>query len=230
MSWGPWSSLLRFLRIPQNARPGDPQIFIGGGADIPAELQAYYSLSGEGPVIGCLLFRGASTDSYHYIALVDAGTAGELDFGVCEAGVVQEQAIFPSNASLQPFASTDMYYDTGPGNPAEVWHSATLQNGWFNDAAPNVTCQYRRVASPPQSVQIVGTIKPGTKVDGTVLFNLPAGYRPASTQFFPVATNASVAGGTTPQVQVNTNGDVKCYGCNVGLTNIELNCMVSLDA
>lgn len=229
MSWGPWSSLLRFLRIPQNARPGDPQIFIGGGSDIPPELTTYYA--GEGNVIGVMLFRGASTDSYHYIALVDAGTAGELDIGVCDAGVVQEQAIFPSNGLLQPFASTDMYYDTGPGNPAEVWNGVSFQNGWSNVGGTNVTAQYRRIASPPACVQIVGTIAPGTKVDGTTMFTLPAAYRPAKDQFFPVASSHSAGGGANPQVRVATNGTVACFGVNiVGLANIELNCLVSLDA
>jgi hypothetical protein len=113
----------------------------------------------------------------------------------------------------------------------ETWHAVVFQNGWSNVGGVNVTAQYRQVACPPQCVQLVGTIAPGTKTDGTILFNLPAGYRPAHDQFFPLATNGAAGGGTTPQVSVAQNGDVKVFGVNtVGLTNIEFGCLVSLDA
>lgn len=121
------------------------------------------------------------------------------------------------------------------GQPAtanvETWHAATLQNTWANFGAPFVTAQYRALASPAKSIEIIGTISGGTSANGTVLFNLPAGYRPLRQQ-----RNACYAfGGTlniateTPALDVATGGNVTCLAC-VNATIITFHFTVSLDA
>lgn len=217
---------LRTLVLPWGATGTTPRIVIG--PDIPPELTAYYAV--QGAVQACILFRGASTNSYHYMALVNDTVAGAFVIGSCEAGVVSEDFIFPGSGTGQSSAGTDIHYDTGPGNPAEIWNVAALVNGWTNLGGNNVSAQYKRVASPPFAVWVIGTIVPGTKTDGTTLFTLPVGYRPAGTSFYPLASNASVGGGVTPQVRVVPGGQVACFGVNVaGLANIELNMMIPLD-
>ena len=62
---GPWSSLLRFLRIPANARPGNPGWVIGDHTIVPAELIASYG----GPPAGIAAARigyTISTNIYWY--------------------------------------------------------------------------------------------------------------------------------------------------------------------
>lgn len=101
----------------------------------------------------------------------------------------------------------------------EVWHPVTFQNGWanFNVAGGQFgTVQYRRVASPAESVQLTGVAKPGTLTSGTVIFNLPLGNRPPASRRIPVYANKPTASGESPAVDVLTNGDVVVLGSLAG--------------
>lgn len=57
-------------------------------------------------------------------------------------------------------------------------------------------------------VELRGVLSGGVTADGTVIFTLPPGYRPASVQAFP----ALQGDGTTAQIRVLPNGDVTIYG------------------
>lgn len=58
----------------------------------------------------------------------------------------------------------------------EGWTALTLQNGWTNFGVPWAPIRCRRL--PTGHLFIEGTIAPGTTTNGTVLFNLPSGFRP----------------------------------------------------
>jgi len=94
-----------------------------------------------------------------------------------------------------------------PGTTSvETWHTATLQNGWTG------TMKYMRVPSPQKAVWIVGAgLSPGTKADGTTVFNLPTGYRPANAQDIDAVAAPSV-NTQSPHFNVTTGGNVNCWG------------------
>lgn len=60
----------------------------------------------------------------------------------------------------------------------------TLQNGWTNMGGSFATVGYFK--GPDSVVHLKGMIKAGTVTNGTVLFNLPAGYRPLNEHRFAV--------------------------------------------
>lgn len=87
---------------------------------------------------------------------------------------------------------------------AETWHNATLLNGWTNRGAGFPTAGYRRLAIA-NCAMLCGQILPGTLTDNTVIFNVPAGYRPASKVAFAVG---GAAGKPAAIMAVDTSGDV----------------------
>jgi hypothetical protein len=112
---------------------------------------------------------------------------------------------------------------------AETWHTPTLQNGWSSFGSGYVPARYRLIASPPDSMQIEGLIGGGTATPGTVLFNLPVGYRPAYAQrtllyAFGGGLNISTE---TVAAEIATNGDVTLRG-STNATFLELAAMISL--
>ena len=117
------------------------------------------------------------------------------------------------------------------GSP-ETWHTPTLGNSWTNSGQGPVM-QYRHVAAPYNCVQLVGDLTGGTLTDGTVIFTLPAGYRPATGQTCPFmvpGTNAAA----NMRFQVNSTGAVLIEGLS-GLgagprVIIPANTLISLDA
>lgn len=83
--------------------------------------------------------------------------------------------------------------------------ASLYQNGWSDGAAQ--AGQYR--LDPTGTVSLRGLIVPGTITAGTLLFTLPAGFRPASAQrAFGVADNGSVASSVNMRLDIATNGQV----------------------
>jgi hypothetical protein len=134
--------------------------------------------------------------------------------------------------TIQLEATTSVYstalYGTSPANGlAEPWNALTFQNGWANVGAPFTTGHYRLVASPANSVQIVGVFNPGaTKADGTTIATLPTDYHPISTNINPVYVNTMTT--QSPSFELDTSGNVKCFGCS-SATSVFVNAMFPLD-
>lgn len=94
--------------------------------------------------------------------------------------------------------------------------------GWYNETNVTLQASWTSVGSPYQVVgymrdkngfvHIRGLIKPGTTTDGTTLFTLASGYRPAATEYFP--TMGSHSNGTRYYVLIviASDGTVKIYG------------------
>jgi hypothetical protein len=89
----------------------------------------------------------------------------------------------------------------------EAWIAPTLLAGWVNYGAPYDNAGYRK--EPTGLVRLRGVIKNGTIANGTVLFNLPVGYRPSAQRSIP-----SYQGGADDAIrlEVATNGDVSATG------------------
>lgn len=77
----------------------------------------------------------------------------------------------------------------------------TLLNSWVNYGIGLSPAGYYK--DPYGRVHLKGTIKSGTVTSGTVLFTLPAGFRPLETLIFPVDSNNAHG-----RVNVQANGDV----------------------
>lgn len=75
------------------------------------------------------------------------------------------------------------------GSLTPTWYAPTLLNSWANSGGANRVAGYCKDAMG--IVHLRGVLTGGT--NGTTIFTLPAGYRPASTEFFAVVANASFA-------------------------------------
>jgi hypothetical protein len=97
---------------------------------------------------------------------------------------------------------------TSATNPAaqESWHAMTpLLNSWAN-VAGFASAQYRKVASPVNSVEIIGAIN-AAAATAAGFFTLPAGYRPAhNVPVCSMGANASVPSGLSPWIECTTAG------------------------
>lgn len=87
------------------------------------------------------------------------------------------------------------------------WTNVSLQNSWnttgvtaFDDPSFKRNIDGR--------LWMRGAMNNGTKTDGTLLFTLPTGHRPAMLK--QLRCSGDVAG-TSPVIQVNTNGEVRVY-------------------
>jgi hypothetical protein len=118
-------------------------------------------------------------------------------------------------------------YILGPLAPYEDWKQVTLLNGWTNHPS-GVRMQYRRVFSPANSLQLVGLMVPGTKADGTVVFQLPLGFRPRNLIIAAVAVDVEGAG-ASPRFDFFANGNVACEGVSASGA-VALSLLIPLDA
>jgi len=85
----------------------------------------------------------------------------------------------------------------------EAWIAPTLQNSWVNYGSGFDAVGYMKDALG--FVHIKGFVKSGTTTAATVLFTLPAGYRPGGNTYL---TSGFGAGGTINAWELQTDGDV----------------------
>lgn len=106
------------------------------------------------------------------------------------------------------FAGNDPSF-TGPqGFAPDPWHLLSLQNGWVTGAPTFFDPSFRMNALG--AVEFKGLCSGGTHTPGTVVANLPVGYRPAAT----VQLVASGDGTVSPfdvSLHVTPNGDITIF-------------------
>lgn len=93
--------------------------------------------------------------------------------------------------------------------PPTAWKAPSLSNSYTNSGGGNSTAGYRKDRSG--RVHIKGLVGGGTGTDGTTIFTLDSGYRPAATMHF---TNYCENGSGTRSpylMTVNADGTVKLY-------------------
>lgn len=88
-------------------------------------------------------------------------------------------------------------------NQPNIWIAPALLNSWANFGGSFNPAGYYRDASGV--VRLRGVVKTGAV--GTVIFTLPAGFRPINTELMPVVSNSAFG-----LVQVGSNGDVTAAG------------------
>lgn len=127
-------------------------------------------------------------------------------------------------AAVQPAAVTDSAGNaaaagyTGPAqaiqpnsSPAapEGWHSLALPSGWTARALPT-GWRYKRVAeNNVMFLHVALTVPSSAPANGTVIGNLPSGYRPAYDQNIALIDNAA---GTRPQLYVRAStGNIEAW-------------------
>jgi len=86
----------------------------------------------------------------------------------------------------------------GLGGGPTAWAGVTFQNSWTNYGSSYQNAQYRKLGDV---VQARGAVKSGTV--GTVIFTLPAGFRPPAKTVFPADLN-----GAYGRLEVGTDGTV----------------------
>lgn len=112
---------------------------------------------------------------------------------------------------------------------AETWHAMTLVNSWTNFGGGFVAAQYRKVPSPANSVEIVGTIGGGTA--NTTITTLPAGYRPTNSVrvlIYAFGPSLSIVG-ETPGMTIDSSGVVSIVG-TTNATILAFHATIPLDA
>jgi hypothetical protein len=121
-------------------------------------------------------------------------------------GVMVGRALSAAPAALNAPLTISLLASTTAREPLAT---ATLVNGWTNQGGgfgPTGFCR-----DPLNVVRLAGVARAGTTAPGTVLFNLPAGYRPGTDLLVPAATEQGVA-----QIVIAATGDVKLVGGTVG--------------
>lgn len=85
------------------------------------------------------------------------------------------------------------------------WTNLTLQNGWVEYSTTFSSPQYKKNAD--DIVSLKGLVKSGTVANGTVIANLPAGFRPKEKLIF-----SSVANSHHARIDVASNGNITIEG------------------
>ena len=90
------------------------------------------------------------------------------------------------------------------------WISPTLLNNWTNVGGALATCQYRKFDN---IVEIKGVVQPvagTTPASGSILMNLPLGYRPLQNRHFGQWIN-SAGSYATGLFRITANGDCSLF-------------------
>ena len=116
---------------------------------------------------GYMLFP-AKSDTGVYNLMQINGTTGNVESRAISGSFISTQA---------------MYYPSTYSS----WNNLTLQNPWVNYGGAWATAQYTK--SPDGLVTVKGLIRFGATTNGTVVGNLPAGYRPSKRLLFDVPAN-----------------------------------------
>lgn len=93
-----------------------------------------------------------------------------------------------------------------------TWNALTLQNGWVYYGS-GATAAYRKDGM--NNVFVKGLIKSGTASNGTIMFNLPSGYRPKEVRYF----YGFDASGVAQRLEVDPTGDVKIASGSGSINN-----------
>lgn len=110
----------------------------------------------------------------------------------------------------------------------ETWHAVALSNGWLSGSgsgSANAGLRAQLVASPPSAFWLQGRCHGGTTASGTIVGNLPDGYRPALNLQIPVCSDGN---GSIVIAEVRTTGDIVTVGA--GWSNdVSFNSLIPLN-
>ncbi len=127
------------------------------------------------------------------------------DFSIDTAG-----AILPHAYTNPYFSIQSMFYPASYAWP----NTLTLLNGWVAYGGGLSTPQFTKAADG--IVTVKGFIKSGTITSGTVIANLPAGYRPKETILL-----GGAAWDAYSRIDIQTNGDIVARVVSAGWTSLD---------
>jgi hypothetical protein len=169
--------------------------------------------------------------------IVYSSTAGQHSW-------VEVNQLGPGNSASDKFAFLPLTASTttivvdgtinaalpGTETVAETWHSIGMMNSWVT-VATFVAPQYRMTASPPNTMEVIGTIN-ATSATTAVFGTVPTAYYPAHTQQFACACNSLVPSGDAPGIQCDTAGNLSVAHTDSVPNNFTLffHGFISLDA
>lgn len=133
--------------------------------------------------------------------------------GVSVDGLNIKDGKLNTNNSVITTNITDKNVTAAKIEDQQAWQVPTLLNSWVNFGSGYETAGYMKDSLG--FVHIKGFIKNGTTVLGTVIFNLPAGYRPGGIQRY-----ATHANNTYGAIEVDTAGQVMAIVANAAHTSI----------
>lgn len=139
--------------------------------------------------IACLHVAGAAGG----FALIDVGGVEFVEGGTSIYVATGATTNIQGYTAAQDFTTNGPVAQTGDINlilPGRVgkWQAATYLNTWA--ALPGQDALAYRISADGDHVELRGTAGSGT--DNTVVFQLPAGYRPLSTRLVPVAMSGGM--------------------------------------
>lgn len=174
---------------------GSTHIRAGANSDKPFYLSGFpiYNVAGN----------GSSNIGYRIDATgMRLDTAGNLHNAARALLDVNGDAIFAGNVSAASFQIA---------NP--TWTNLTLQNSWVTAGGSYPVPAYTKIGGV---VYIRGVIISGTATDATVIFNLPADYRPAAQILRKVLSSTNVEA----RVLIAPGGDVQIFSCSASGVNL----------
>lgn len=165
------------------------------------------------------------------------GTAGVIITGNGEVAIGNGTALISVGTAVGPgvVAMTGAFSDINAihpgGGTVESWQAMSpLLNSWAAQAAPNVAPAYRKVSSPPNSVEVIGSLS-AAAATAVTFFQLPAHYIPASSQPFHVGTfSGSAAIDNVTFGFCDTSGNLSIQQRIASATGIYFHGFISLDA
>lgn len=179
-----------------------PQIGINSGQ--------YIDTSGLHGARGRLFMQ----DHVSSLAQIDVSTQSEI------GGAFESTDTTATIHYTDPTTGTQIrpFYVTHVGNSNcdqpilnDSWQNVVFSNGWGN--AGGFSAVQARIDTSGY-LRLRGNASGGTLTDGTVMFTLPAGYAPVSTNVLPAAVTASVNPTQLSRVIVNSSGTVQVFGVN----------------
>lgn len=199
----------------------------GGYATLSGAAAIFGSLTPPAGAVGGSIGAANFTDGGLQVASGLAGTTdtmAEIQLSSAQTAVSGTQQVI-----------TDPLVAWQPGLvhlSAEIMHAMTLLNGWTTSSGSDA--RYKLL--PDNMVLVrVNNLNPGTTTDGTAIWDLPAGYVPASgfTQTFAmnVVYSTAPAYGSTPEfrIAVGSTSALEVFNLRGTVTNISGVFAYSLD-
>lgn len=115
-------------------------------------------------------------------------------------------------------------WDTTVYQPPDTWHTVSLKHGWSGKLRVSYADPYRRMVH----IASAGNLGPGNHNNGVVIGTIPSGYRPKSTQQFPVTSDDSTKRQNS-HFAIRRNGDLLIWGIGVDANSVAVNAGYPLD-
>lgn len=179
------------------------------------------------PLIFSAAFNAGLANEYQWIVMSSGKSGGNADAALQLQGESADKSVAAAvivefggvvNAIFTPTA-----LEMNVPIIADTWHPMALASPWANQGGSGVPCQYRKVASPPNTVEVIGELLADSVTSG-MFATLP--YAPVHSQpFFVQSSTTSVYTGAC-----TTGGALEIGGSAIVNGTYTFHGFISLDA